>query len=49
LLIQLPGTQSSAFAPIFWKGVFLIHASFHRLARFFTLDPHAEVYSYRVH
>ncbi|EFH88719.1 hypothetical protein [Ktedonobacter racemifer] len=43
LLIQLPGTQSSALAPIFRKGFFLAHASFHRLVRFFSLDPHAQV------
>jgi hypothetical protein len=43
LLIQLPATQSSAFAPIFWKGFFLAHTSIHRPASFFTLDPHAQV------
>jgi hypothetical protein len=43
LLVQLPGTQSSAFAPIFRKEFFLAHTSFHRLAKFITLDPHAEV------
>lgn len=43
LLVQLPGTQSSAFAPIFRKEFFLAHTSFDRLAKFITLDPHAEV------
>ena len=28
LLIQLPGTQSAAFAPVFRKWFFLVHTSF---------------------
>ena len=43
LFVQLPAAQSSAFAPIFGKRFFLAHTSFHRLASFTPLGPHAEV------
>ncbi len=43
LLIQLPGTQAAAFAPVFGKGFFLAHTPFHRLAWFTTLDFHDEI------
>ncbi len=43
LLIQLPGTQASIFAPVVGKRFFCTHTSFHRLACFITLGPHAEV------
>ncbi len=32
LLIEFPGTQASAFAPIFWKRCVFTHTSFHRFA-----------------
>jgi hypothetical protein len=34
LLIQFPGTQASAFAPIFWQRCVFTHTSFHRLFDF---------------
>ncbi len=34
LLIELRGTQASAFAPIFWKRCVFTHTSFHRLFDF---------------